>query len=228
MANALRRMDSSELLYFLPPLLVGRDPTHDLVIDHPDVSREHAWIRIRNGAWVVEDRSTNGTTVNGRRVPRGKEQPLKPGDILRFAGVAAWEVVDLEPTLASSLPETHRPQPTEADPTPVALSWDADGQGGTLRVGHGEGAVTRRIPQLPLSLLDTLAEAATAWVDNPDLRTRLWGRQERSPSALAKLVFDTRDLLRETGLDGALLDTDRGRVRLLLSRVERVPRPMKQ
>jgi FHA domain len=60
-------------------LLVGRDPDScDVVLDHPTVSRKHAQLHHRDGAWVLQDLdSTNGTTINGKRVMRCR---LEPGD----------------------------------------------------------------------------------------------------------------------------------------------------
>ncbi|GGZ61301.1 peptide-binding protein [Streptomyces subrutilus] len=50
-------------------LRVGRDPGSGLRLTHETVSRAHAELGHRDGVWVVKDLgSTNGTTVNGRRV----------------------------------------------------------------------------------------------------------------------------------------------------------------
>lgn len=52
--------------------VVGRDPTCDVIILDPYVSRRHAKISYRNGAWFIEDLgSRNGTFVNGEDI-RGK------------------------------------------------------------------------------------------------------------------------------------------------------------
>jgi hypothetical protein len=60
-------------------LLVGRDPEYcDIVFEHPTVSRRHARLLHRDGSWVLKDLdSTNGTTINGKRVSRCR---LAPGD----------------------------------------------------------------------------------------------------------------------------------------------------
>lgn len=51
------------------PLRVGRDPANGLRLNHESVSRVHAELRQQGGMWVLRDLgSTNGTTVNGRRV----------------------------------------------------------------------------------------------------------------------------------------------------------------
>ncbi|MFJ6833745.1 FHA domain-containing protein [Streptomyces sp. NPDC091209] len=51
------------------PLRIGRDPASGLRLNHETVSRVHAELSRQGGAWVLRDLgSTNGTTVNGRRV----------------------------------------------------------------------------------------------------------------------------------------------------------------
>ena len=58
---------------------LGRSRQCDVVLDDPNISRQHAEIRPRGGSWVLTDLgSTNGSSINGRRI----EQPevIKPGD----------------------------------------------------------------------------------------------------------------------------------------------------
>ncbi|MFF3613263.1 FHA domain-containing protein [Streptomyces sp. NPDC002580] len=51
------------------PLRIGRDPASGLRLNHDTVSRVHAELSRQSGVWVLRDLgSTNGTTVNGRRV----------------------------------------------------------------------------------------------------------------------------------------------------------------
>ncbi|MEU0039694.1 MULTISPECIES: DUF1707 and FHA domain-containing protein [unclassified Streptomyces] len=51
------------------PLRIGRDPASGLRLNHETVSRIHAELSRQGGLWVLRDLgSTNGTTVNGRRV----------------------------------------------------------------------------------------------------------------------------------------------------------------
>ncbi|MGW0767272.1 FHA domain-containing protein [Streptomyces sp. NPDC002676] len=50
-------------------LRIGRDPANGLRLNHETVSRVHAELSLQGGVWVLRDLgSTNGTTVNGRRV----------------------------------------------------------------------------------------------------------------------------------------------------------------
>jgi pSer/pThr/pTyr-binding forkhead associated (FHA) protein len=57
---------------------VGRSPANDIVLDDASVSRRHALLARRGEAtFVLDDRSLNGTRVNGERV---SEAPLRDGD----------------------------------------------------------------------------------------------------------------------------------------------------
>lgn len=67
------------------PVLIGRDPQSDLVLDDRRVSRKHAEIRLRLGRYTLYDlQSTNGTYVNGRRIA---EKVLDDGDRLAIGGL---------------------------------------------------------------------------------------------------------------------------------------------
>jgi pSer/pThr/pTyr-binding forkhead associated (FHA) protein len=62
-------------------LLLGRDPTCDVVLSRPDVSRRHLAIRETPLGYILLDTSTNGVFVNGCRVLT--ELPLGRGDTIR-------------------------------------------------------------------------------------------------------------------------------------------------
>ena len=47
---------------------IGRDPYTDVYLEDPTVSRLHAVIERREKGWVVRDRSSNGTIVNGNNL----------------------------------------------------------------------------------------------------------------------------------------------------------------
>jgi hypothetical protein len=58
---------------------IGRSRECEIVVDDANVSRKHAELSPRGGAWVLSDLgSTNGTRLNGRRIER--PEPLEPGD----------------------------------------------------------------------------------------------------------------------------------------------------
>ena len=72
-------------------VMVGRDRTCSIVLQHPAVSRRHARITLSGPAPMLEDlQSANGTYVNNARVDRAT---LKPGDIVRFGADPACSYV---------------------------------------------------------------------------------------------------------------------------------------
>jgi hypothetical protein len=61
-------------------LVIGRLATCDICLSDANTSREHAAFEREDTGWVVRDLgSTNGTLVNGQRVPR---QRLRDGDLV--------------------------------------------------------------------------------------------------------------------------------------------------
>jgi pSer/pThr/pTyr-binding forkhead associated (FHA) protein len=61
-------------------LHIGRGLAADLRLDESSVSRRHAILVPRpSGARILDDRSSNGTLVNGRRV---QQADLRNGDVL--------------------------------------------------------------------------------------------------------------------------------------------------
>ena len=79
------RPDGAEVEFPLSAsvMLIGRDEDADIRVDEPLVSRAHARIEQRGGAYFVLDLgSTNLTKVNGQPV---RERELRDGDELHFA-----------------------------------------------------------------------------------------------------------------------------------------------
>jgi pSer/pThr/pTyr-binding forkhead associated (FHA) protein len=64
-------------------LVIGRDPSADVVVAATEVSRKHVSIGPAAQGYVLTDLSTNGVWVNGTRV--AKEQVLGRGDVIRIA-----------------------------------------------------------------------------------------------------------------------------------------------
>jgi pSer/pThr/pTyr-binding forkhead associated (FHA) protein len=68
---------------------LGRDAANGIVIANQQVSRHHAQIRCgREGCQIVDQGSTNGTSVNGALIPAHQPHPLRPGDVLAFGPVS--------------------------------------------------------------------------------------------------------------------------------------------
>jgi hypothetical protein len=70
-------------------LNVGRATDNDLHLNHTSVSKIHASLRMDNlGTIVVADTgSTNGTHLNGQRIPYGEARPINDGDLVAFGDV---------------------------------------------------------------------------------------------------------------------------------------------
>ena len=64
---------------------IGRATNNQIVILDPAVSRQHAQIELRGTEyWITDLGSTNGTTVNGRRIQPGQARKLNDRDIIRI------------------------------------------------------------------------------------------------------------------------------------------------
>ncbi len=65
---------------------IGRDHRNDIIIDQPTISSFHATIEYRNMIFYLEDqRSTNGTKLNGNKLQANMPIRLKSGDHIHFA-----------------------------------------------------------------------------------------------------------------------------------------------
>ncbi|HUO52779.1 MAG TPA: FHA domain-containing protein [Gemmatimonadaceae bacterium] len=61
-------VDGREYAIPVGGLVLGRDPTCDVVVSSSDVSRKHAVIAASPDGYTITDTSTNGVTVNGARI----------------------------------------------------------------------------------------------------------------------------------------------------------------
>lgn len=68
------------------PVFIGREQAPStIVVSHPTVSRRHVEIQQSgNEYWLIDKGSTNGTSVNGGRLPKGGSHRLSDGDIFRI------------------------------------------------------------------------------------------------------------------------------------------------
>jgi len=79
---------------------IGRGLSVDVHLDDASVSRRHARIVERSGrAWLLDDRSLNGTWVNGRRVDAAI---LSDGDEILLGRVVLRYVEVAEPASSSA------------------------------------------------------------------------------------------------------------------------------
>jgi hypothetical protein len=77
-----------------PVVNLGRDPSNEVCLEDPRVSRQHAQLRLIQGRYVIFDLdSTGGTFVNGVAV---SNHALKPGDVILLAGLPLVYGVEVE------------------------------------------------------------------------------------------------------------------------------------
>ena len=77
------------------PLLVGRSPNNDIVINNPAISSNHCKITLEGGTYYVEDLdSTNGTYVNEKRI---KKCGLHHQDVIGVAKHSLVFIQDSDP-----------------------------------------------------------------------------------------------------------------------------------
>lgn len=70
-------------------ITVGREPDNKVCLAIDVLSRHHAKIYFRDGAWFVEDLdSANGTYHRGRQLPPNSRSELANGDVVRLGTVA--------------------------------------------------------------------------------------------------------------------------------------------
>lgn len=117
---------------------IGRVDDCDVVLPHDAVSRSHCLIDQLDGQYMMMDRSSNGTLLNGQRVPRAR---LNDGDQLTIGPFVA--VCDLKDAAASA--PTEAAQPERRDEELVAASSELAVQEAFLTVTRGpaEGQTLR-------------------------------------------------------------------------------------
>ena len=67
-------------------LAVGRGADHGVLLDGPDLSREHLVLTEGGGEIYVTDCSVNGTWLNGRRLQKSVKSLVRPGDSIELPG----------------------------------------------------------------------------------------------------------------------------------------------
>lgn len=64
---------------------IGRNHLVDVIIEHPTVSNEHAFIKVdENSWWITDNNSTNGVKLNGKRI---LEAECGHGDVITLGNL---------------------------------------------------------------------------------------------------------------------------------------------
>ena len=82
----LKSEETGEIRYFSDSFQFGRDnPWKDGVLTSRSISRNHGVIRPQDGRFIYEDRSSNGTMINGSKI-QNQSVELKNKDIISVVG----------------------------------------------------------------------------------------------------------------------------------------------
>ncbi|MGN0740876.1 MAG: FHA domain-containing protein [Treponema sp.] len=72
---------NKQKIQLVAKITIGRESDNDVVIDNKLASRHHALIqKIRDDYFLKDEESTNGTYLNGTKIPAGKYVKLNRGD----------------------------------------------------------------------------------------------------------------------------------------------------
>lgn len=74
---------------FVGMITVGRARNNDLILVHSSISKMHAIFKQDGDWWLIEDRSTNGTYLDGTRIPPREPRQVNDGSNVRFGDVAS-------------------------------------------------------------------------------------------------------------------------------------------
>lgn len=100
---------------------IGRDPSADIVLTDPRVSRRHARVWVDAGLLMIEDLdSTGGTAVNGRRIAR--PTALQTGDVLTLGATdmrVLWAPAPAATVFGPAIVMDDPPPPPPPPPPPV-------------------------------------------------------------------------------------------------------------
>lgn len=74
-------MFNNKKVSLVAKITIGRETDNDVVVDNKLASRHHAIIqKIKNAYFIKDENSTNGTYLNGVKIPSDKYVKLNPGD----------------------------------------------------------------------------------------------------------------------------------------------------
>ena len=74
-------MFNKKKIQLVAKISIGRESDNDIVVDNKLASRHHAIIqKIKDAYFLKDENSTNGTFLNGQKIPEGKYGRLSSGD----------------------------------------------------------------------------------------------------------------------------------------------------
>lgn len=137
-----------------PELTIGREPSSDIVINDPEVSRRHARLFLQGQNYVIEDYgSTNGTSVNGQRLVG--PYILRPGEMVTLGENThlLFEEMFADPNV-TRVSAINQPVAAQANHGPVYAAPQpqyepAQPVGGAYEIPQGEVNYAGQVPAQP-------------------------------------------------------------------------------
>ncbi|MBS1718858.1 MAG: FHA domain-containing protein [Armatimonadetes bacterium] len=168
-----------------PEIVIGRDPSSNIPLNDPQLSRMHAKLFIPGGRWHLADLgSTNGTFLNGSKIGAAPV-PISDGAVLNIGGssfrielrgaVAATILPPSPPSMAPIPPPVYTPPAKRpwGRALQEALSVYEKGIRDVMRDGvitQAEAADLKRVQdRLGLTDADTLEMRASAFISLSDM-----------------------------------------------------------
>ena len=82
-------MFNNKKVSLVAKITIGREYDNDVVVDNKLASRHHAVIqKIKNAYFIKDEQSTNGTYVNGVKIPSDKYVKLNLGDKITIGNMS--------------------------------------------------------------------------------------------------------------------------------------------
>ena len=154
---------------------IGRAPTCDLVLEYGSVSRLHARVELNEaGHMVVDAGSTNGTSVNGRRI--SEMQLLSSGDEISMGEIF---VAFFDSASQEGVPTVFRSMPADCPIRCDSSSWE---------VWVGDGRVDIRLSVQEFELLSLLTSRYGRVCTREELGTAIWGKENYTYNMLHRVV----------------------------------------
>jgi len=118
-------------------LVVGRGAEGGVLLEGPDLSREHLAFTSEGGSVYVTDLSVNGTWVNGKRLRKSVRQRVSPEDSIELPGyVLKYRSAD-QPELVEDAPSDQTSQLLAEDNPPAVAVAKKSGPLGVLQPVFG-------------------------------------------------------------------------------------------
>jgi hypothetical protein len=154
---------------------IGRAPACDLVLEYGFMSRQHARLELTGSGYMIVDAgSTNGTTVNGRRI--SEMQLLSSGDEISMGELS---VVFFDSDSQEGVPTVFRPLPAECPIRCDSSAWE---------VSVGDQRLDIRLSVQEFELLSLLTSRYGRVCTREELGTAIWGRENYTYNMLHRVV----------------------------------------